>query len=102
MERTGAMVNVNGVTMPAFQVSYMTSLDKNLICSILRTRIFPKARQLRQKCSSRASQLLSANLQLSGRKVEQVEGKSCAEGDKAPLRSGQTGAFCKCYNTSSF
>ena len=28
MERTGAMVNVNGVTMPVSQVSYMTSMDK--------------------------------------------------------------------------
>ena len=62
---------INNACVPS--ISYMTSLDKkynNTISYFLRAH--PKTYHGR-RCGSGASQLLSASLQLSGCKVEQVE-----------------------------
>ena len=71
-------------------INYMTRLDKiynNTIFHFLRAH--PPKTYHGRRCGSGASQLLSASLQLSGRKVEQVARRFGAEGDKAQLQAGQ-------------
>ena len=71
-------------------INYMTRLDKKYNNTILYfLRAHPKTPNHGRRCGSEVSQLLSASLQLSGCKVEQVVRKFGAEGDKAQLQAGQ-------------
>ena len=87
------MVNVNGSTIPVFKVQEHTIENINVIQYKISSEPIPKY-NMDADAVLKLVNFYRASLQISGRKVEQIQRRFGAEGDKAQLQSGQDGAYC--------